>query len=202
MNQIKIGDFIAEKRKAKDMTQSDVAQKLCVTDRAVSKWECGKGMPDVSLMMPLCELLGITLNELLCGEAITEQDLAKQAENQVFDLLQERQANTKKAWLARVVVCVGLTVVFGVMLLAAYIRSSAWLITVLIIFGAVIFVVCVIVGLMLDYDAVNYECRNCRKRFVPSFKSYVWGSHTSTKKKLKCPHCQETTWCKRKLTKA
>ena len=76
MNQIKVGAFIAKCRKEQNLTQLQLAQKLMVTDRAVSKWERGKGMPDVSIMLDLCEIFGITVNELLCGEKI---DMKKDA---------------------------------------------------------------------------------------------------------------------------
>ena len=70
MNQLKIGKFIAKCRKMKNMTQADLAEKLNITDRAISKWETGKGMPDSSIMLDLCDELSITVNELLSGEKI------------------------------------------------------------------------------------------------------------------------------------
>ena len=70
MNQIKIGKFIAECRKKNNLTQMQLAEKLNITDRAISKWENGKGMPDSSLMLDLCHELNISVNELLCGELI------------------------------------------------------------------------------------------------------------------------------------
>ena len=70
MDQIKTGKFIAERRRAKHLTQRELAEKLLVSDKTVSKWETGKGLPEVSLMMPLCEILGINVNELLSGELI------------------------------------------------------------------------------------------------------------------------------------
>ena len=68
MDQIKIGRFIAEQRKVQALTQMQLAEKLNITDRAVSKWECGKAMPDSSIMLDLCDLLKISVNELLSGE--------------------------------------------------------------------------------------------------------------------------------------
>ena len=67
MDHIKVGQFIAECRKKKDLTQAQLAEKLNITDRAISKWENGKAMPDSALMLDLCDILGITVNELLCG---------------------------------------------------------------------------------------------------------------------------------------
>ena len=80
MDQIKIGKFIAECRKKNKLTQMQLAEKLNITDRAISKWENGKGMPDSSIMLDLCNELKISVNELLSGEVIKMEDYKKQAE--------------------------------------------------------------------------------------------------------------------------
>jgi transcriptional regulator with XRE-family HTH domain len=71
MDQIKIGRFIAERRKEKDLTQAQLAERLNITDRAISKWETGRSLPDSAIMLELCAILGITVHELLCGERIS-----------------------------------------------------------------------------------------------------------------------------------
>ena len=80
MNQKKIGQFIAENRKKQKMTQAELAEKLGVSDRSVSKWETGRCMPDLSLFEPLCEQLGITINELLSGEKIKTEEYQNELE--------------------------------------------------------------------------------------------------------------------------
>ncbi|MFG6331492.1 MAG: ATP-binding cassette domain-containing protein [Lachnospiraceae bacterium] len=87
MNQIKIGAFISERRKAKGFTQSQLAEKLEITDKAVSKWETGRSMPDLSLFVPLCTLLDITLNELFAGECIAEEKLKEKADEVLMDVI-------------------------------------------------------------------------------------------------------------------
>lgn len=87
MNQIKIGTFISERRKAKGWTQSQLAEKLEITDKAISKWETGRSMPDLSLFMPLCTLLDITLNELFAGECIAEENLKEKADKVLMDVI-------------------------------------------------------------------------------------------------------------------
>lgn len=87
MNQVKIGSFIATRRKANTLTQSQLAEKLGITDKAVSKWETGKSMPDLSLFMPLCDLLGITLNELLLGELISDENLKEKSNQVLFEVI-------------------------------------------------------------------------------------------------------------------
>nr|WP_300804859.1 ATP-binding cassette domain-containing protein [uncultured Acetatifactor sp.] len=87
MNQIKIGAFISERRKAKGWTQSQLAEKLEITDKAVSKWETGRSMPDLSLFMPLCTLLDVTLNELFAGERIAEEKWKERADEVLMDVI-------------------------------------------------------------------------------------------------------------------
>ena len=87
MNQIKIGAFISERRKAKGWTQSQLAEKLEITDKAISKWETGRSMPDLSLFLPLCTLLDVTLNELFAGECIAEEKLKEKADEVLMDVI-------------------------------------------------------------------------------------------------------------------
>lgn len=87
MNQIKIGSFISRCRKTKGWTQRQLAEKLGITDKAVSKWETGKSMPDLSLLAPLCDLLEITLNELLSGEYISEEDLKEKSNAVLMEII-------------------------------------------------------------------------------------------------------------------
>lgn len=87
MNQEKIGKFIAENRKAKRITQSELAEKLGVTDRAVSNWENGKNMPDLSLFKTLCDILGITINELMSGEKINNKEYNEKLEENIINTI-------------------------------------------------------------------------------------------------------------------
>lgn len=112
MDQIKIGKFIAELRKEKGMTQSDMAEKLGVSNKSVSRWETGKNMPDVSLFIPLCELLGISVNEFIIGERIEENDMEKTNEV-IIDTIDKSNKKISKARLilfisSVLIECVGL----------------------------------------------------------------------------------------------
>ena len=91
MDQNKIGKFIAECRKAKQLTQAQLAEKLNITDRAISKWETGKGMPDSSIMLELCDILGISVNELLKGESIEMENYSKAAEENLLAMKMETE---------------------------------------------------------------------------------------------------------------
>ena len=96
MDQVKIGKFIAQLRKEKNMTQLDLAKKLGVTDRAISKWENGRGMPELSIIKPLCEELSTTINELFCGEKIVEKDFTQKAEENIANTLKYTNIEIKK----------------------------------------------------------------------------------------------------------
>ena len=96
MNQIKTGKFISAMRKSKNLTQRQLAEKLNISDKTVSKWECGNGMPEVSLMLPLCEILEINVNELLSGEKIDDGNYHKKAEENMMNLIKEKEENRKK----------------------------------------------------------------------------------------------------------
>lgn len=96
MNQIKIGQFIAALRKEQNLTQLELANKLKVTDRAISKWENGRGLPDISLIVPLCEELSISVNELLCGERIVTEDITAKSEENIIETLNYSEKRVKK----------------------------------------------------------------------------------------------------------
>ena len=121
MDLIKIGTFIAEKRKENGLTQIELAEKLHITDRAVSKWECGKSLPDVAIMQSLCKIFKITINDLLNGELIPDTDKATKAESQIVDLLSERQSRTKRinaaAWLFVAIGLIEVALIVGALFL-------------------------------------------------------------------------------------
>ena len=87
MNQDKIGKFILECRKAKKLTQSELAEKLGVTDKSISNWENGRNMPDLSLFKPLCEILDITINDLISGEKVTKETIAGKKQELTIDFI-------------------------------------------------------------------------------------------------------------------
>lgn len=103
MDQIKIGKFIAQQRKEQSMTQRQLADILGISDKTVSKWETGNGLPEVSLMMPLCDSLKINVNELLSGERLTDFNYKVKAEENIMDLVNERAESKKKIILSAIV---------------------------------------------------------------------------------------------------
>lgn len=100
MDQIRIGKFIAAERKRKGYTQKQLAEILGISDKTVSKWECGNGFPEVSLLHPLCTELDISVNELLVGERVSEEDYRRKAEENMLELVKESQESKKKIILS------------------------------------------------------------------------------------------------------
>ncbi|MBE6139347.1 MAG: helix-turn-helix transcriptional regulator [Firmicutes bacterium] len=119
MNQEKIGRFIAELRKEKEMTQIDLGNKLGITDRAISKWENGRGMPDLSLLTPLCEILDVSINELLSGARLDKKDYQEKLEENIIntiDYTDKKIKKTKKIFI----ITISVILMFIVMLMVMY----------------------------------------------------------------------------------
>ena len=114
MDQVKIGNFIADIRKEKRMTQKELAEAIGVSDKAISKWECGNGMPEMSMLLPLCQELQISVNEFLSGERLSENSYSQKAEENIMNLMQEKEENNKQKRKD----ILGEGLMFGVMLCA------------------------------------------------------------------------------------
>ncbi len=116
MDQMKIGRFIAACRKEKGMTQKELAKQVGVSDKAVSKWECGNGMPELSILMPLCQMLQVNVNELLSGERLSGDSYSKKAEENIMNLMQEKEKDRKKDKMALLNAALVLALSVGVVL--------------------------------------------------------------------------------------
>lgn len=201
MEQVKIGKFIQEMRKAQSLTQRELAEKLNISDKTVSKWETGNGLPEVGLMLPLCEVLGISVNELLSSERLDEKQYFKKAEENIMDLLKEKAEAKKKIVLSLFIMLMAMISAVTLVVIAGYLEMQIWLRVLLIGIAVVIIAIAVGVACVLDREAGVYECPKCGERFVPTMKAYVLGAHTITRRRLKCPHCGKRSYCIRRLTR-
>ncbi len=202
MDQIKIGEFIASQRKINNLTQAALAEKLGITDRAVSKWERGKGMPDVSIMLDLCEIFGITVNELLCGEKMSMENSNQKNEQLLLDMAKELEKKTKIIWTSMwAILIVSMTALFAGIFIAAFlIPEGVWqLITILGI--CIIFLIPCFYALKLEVSVGAYKCKKCGHEIVPTYSEALWAMHRGTTRYLKCPECGKRTWCKKVLKK-
>ncbi|MCH5151587.1 MAG: helix-turn-helix transcriptional regulator [Clostridiales bacterium] len=202
MNQVKIGQFIKAIRKEKNLTQREVAERLGISEKTISKWETGNGLPEVSLMLPLCELLEISVNELLSGERLDEKKYFEKAEQNIMSLMEEKAQAKKKLIIAAIICVITLLAGLTLVLVAVLLEMETWLRVVLGVMGAVIIVTGIGLACVLERDAGVYECKHCGERFVPTMTAYLFAPHTPTTRRLKCPKCGKKSYCKKRLSKS
>ena len=202
MDQVKIGRFVAECRKKKNLTQAQLAESLGITDRAVSKWENGRSLPDSSIMLALCKELDISVNDLLCGEVVSMENYNKELENKLLEVVKEKERADKQLLRLEViigVVCVA--ILLGLVAVASFLQLEEWLRLVLILIGLVPFLALMPFLIKIEQTAGYYECKECGHKHVPSFKSVLWSAHMGRTRKMICPNCHKKTWQKKRISK-
>ena len=202
MDQIKIGKFIAECRKKEGLTQMQLAEKLGITDRAVSKWETGRAMPDSAIMLELCAALKISVNDLLCGEVITMDHYNKELEKNLLEMVEQKQQADKRLLTLEIFVGITATVtLFTLIFVAAFVQMADWLRFTLIGLGFAIFLAGCFCALRIEQVAGYYECKECGHRYVPTFKAVNMAMHMGRKRYMRCPKCHKKSWQKKVLNK-
>ena len=202
MDQLKIGKFIAECRKQKNLTQMQLAEKLGITDKAISKWERSIAMPDTSIMLELCDILGISVNELLSGEKISMENNNQKNEQLLLDMAKELEKKNKTIWNAMwIIMTVSiLGLIGGLAIIAFFMPEGPWML-VAIISLCVVFLIPCFYALKLEVSVGAYKCKNCGHEIVPTYKQALNAMHRGTTRYLKCPKCNKRTWCKKVLKK-
>ena len=202
MNQIKIGKFIAECRKKNNLTQAQLAEKLNITDRAISKWENGKGMPDSIIMLDLCNELKISVNELLSGEMIDMDKYNEKAEKILLEMAKKEEIQNKKLLLSMwTILGTSITFYIGILLLAVNTLEEGVLLGTIICIATIVLLIAGFIALKFEVDAGYYECKKCHNRFVPTYKEVLMAMHFGTTRHLKCPKCHKKSWAKKVMTK-
>lgn len=203
MDQVKIGKFISNERKAKGYTQKQLSELLAISDKTISKWECGNGFPEASLLLPLCNELEITVNELLTGERISQQNYKKKAEENMVNMIREKEQNKQKILLTTMIGVIS-TITFLTLLLVVCFYTDVITLPikmVLMVIAISVFGVGLYVAMWGDRKIGYFKCRNCNELFTPTFMQYNMGIHLLSTRYLKCPHCKTKTWCKKVMTK-
>ncbi len=203
MDQIKIGKFIAECRRKKGLTQMQLGEMLNITDRAVSKWERGLAMPDSSIMLELCAILGINVNELLCGEKICMEELNKESEMKLLELVNENEQKSRLLllleWMIGIlsILMLLIPIFIGALLpnLDDYVRL------IIVLSGFIPSFVGFFVATKIEQVAGYYECKECGHKYVPSFKRVTFSMHIGRTRYMKCPHCGKKSWHNKVITK-
>lgn len=200
MDQLKIGKFIAERRKMNGLTQIQLAEKLKITDRAISKWENGRSLPDSSIMLELCEVLGITVNDLLSGEVVTMSN--EQNEKILLEMVKEKEKADERLLTIEIVMGTISTVLsLALVLVSAYAPMVAWLRVVLFSIGIVFLFVIALCMLKIEQVAGYYECQECHHKYVPSYQNVLWAMHINRTRYMKCPECHKWSWQKKVISK-
>lgn len=202
MDQIKIGKFIAECRKKNNLTQAQLAERLNITDRAISKWENGKSMPDSSIMLELCSELNISVNDLLCGEKISKDAYNKQLEQNIIDMIKQKEASDKRLLTMEIVMGVLISIVFfALIFIASFAEIKSWLRITLIITGFIPFIIMLPFAIRIEQTAGYYECQICHNKYIPTFSSVLWSMHINRTRYMKCPKCNKRSWQKKIISK-
>ena len=202
MDQIKIGKFIAERRKKINITQLQLSEKLGITDKAISKWERGIAMPDTAIMLELCDILGITVNELLTGEKNNMENNQTNNEKLLLDMAKELEKKNKIIWNAMwtimTVSIIGL--IGGLAIIAFFMEEGPWML-VAILSLCVVFLIPCFYALKLEVSVGAYKCKHCGYEIVPTYKQALNSLHKGTTRYLECPKCHKRSWCKKVLKK-
>ncbi len=202
MDQIKIGKFIAECRKKENLTQMQLAEKLNITDRAISKWETGRSMPDSSIMLELCEILKISVNDLLCGEVVTMDNYNKELEQNLLEMMKQKEESDKRLLFTEIVmgICCILPLLTAV-IIALVVPMEEWLSTVIVGVSLLPLLIATPFALKIEQKAGYYECGKCGHRYVPKYKSVFAAMHMGRTRYMKCPKCEKRSWQKKVLSK-
>ena len=206
MDQVKIGKFIAERRRQANLTQMQLAEKLNITDRAVSKWETGRSLPDSAIMLELCGVLKITVNDLLCGEVVTMDNYTKELENNLLEVVKQKEQADKrllKMELVTGILCL-LPLLFCAIVLPHFIASGAikeWLGALIIGLSLLPLLIAIPFMIKIEQTAGYYECQHCGHKHIPKYKAVFFALHVHTTRYLKCPNCGKKSWQKKTISK-
>ena len=202
MDMDKIGKFIANKRKEKGLTQIELADKLNITDRAVSKWECGKSLPDSSIMLELCKILDITVNELLSGEEQEMQDYNKQVELKLVELVRQKEEADKRLLNVEIVLMIiSILFLFAAVAVFAFVELPSWAKILILVGGFVQLIIAGLISFRIEQKAGYYECKHCHNRYVPTYSRSIIAPHIGRSKYMKCPSCHRWSWHKKEISK-
>lgn len=200
MDQEKIGKFISEKRKEIGITQSELAEKLYITDRAISKWENGVCMPDVGTIPELCKILNITINDLFSGEVVNMKNNEKKLEENLMEIAKLKEEADKRLlnleWVIGILACI---VLFGAMLVSAYVEMKTYLKVIIMVSGIIVFFIAMFYALKIEQVAGYYECRNCGHKYVPGYWTCFFAPHIGRSRYMRCPKCNTKSYHKKVL---
>lgn len=202
MNQMKIGSFLKELRKENELTQEQLAEKLNVSNRSVSRWETGKSMPDSSIMLELCDVLGISVNDLLCGEVVSMDNYNKELESNLLEMIKQKEQADKRLLSLEIFVGVVVSaILFTLVFVSGFVQMEIWLRIVLIVTGVILFAIGIAYAIRIEQTAGYYQCAKCGHKYVPTYSSVLWAMHVNRTRYMRCPKCNQYSWQKKVISK-
>ena len=201
MDYNKIGKFIESERKAKKLTQAKLAELIFVSEKTISKWENGKGIPETNSLPKLCEIFNVGLNELLNGGRTVVEN-KQHNDKLLLDMAKEIDQKNKIIWTSMWVI-MGVSLIallVGLFLISLFVPKGVWQL-VAIISLCVVFLIPCFYALKLEVSVGAYKCKNCGSEIVPTYSEALWAMHRGTTRYLKCPNCNKRTWCKKVIKK-
>ncbi|MBR2861019.1 MAG: helix-turn-helix transcriptional regulator [Clostridia bacterium] len=202
MDLLKIGAFIAKCRKNKNLTQMQLAEKLNITDRAVSKWETGKALPDSSIMLELCSILEINVQDLLSGEVVSMNNLNEKTEQLLLEITKQKEEADRRLLAVEVVLgVITIAILLCLCIIAAYVEMEDWLRITLICAGFIPLAIAIPFMLKIEQVAGYYECKKCGHKYVPTFKAINLAPHMCRTRYMRCPNCNKKSWQKKVISK-
>lgn len=202
MDLIKIGKFISTKRKENNLTQEELAEKLNITDRAVSKWERGLSLPDADKMLDLCNILDINVNELLIGEE-NMKDEKKKTDELLIELAKQDELKNKRLitdmW---VLTTTAFVFYIALIIISSILLGEGPVLATIVCISTVILLIVCFYGFKLEVDAGYFECRHCHHVFEEkNYFKLLMAPHMGTSRYQKCPKCGKRTFAKKVMTK-
>ena len=202
MDQLKIGKFIAMCRKKSSLTQAQLAEKLNITDRAISKWETGKSMPDSSVMLELCDVLGISVTDLLCGEVVTMENYNKELENNLLEMVKQKEQTDKRLLTIEIVMgIVCLIPLLAAIWLVLAIPLEEKMETAIVLASLIPLLVAAPFAIKIEQQAGYYKCQKCGHKHIPQYASVFWAMHINRTRYMRCPKCGKKSWQKKVISK-
>ena len=198
MDYNKIGNFISSERKKRKLTQAKLAEKLYVSEKTISKWENANGVPDTNSLLKLSEIFEISINELLNGERISQDNYINKAEEKLLELQIKNTEKDKILLSMEIVIGVlSILILLSLTFVASFLQMQTWLRISLIIFSFIVAIIGILFALKIEQIAGYYVCKKCNHKYIPKYSQVLWATHINRTRHMKCPNCEHRTWHKK-----
>nr|MBE6545021.1 helix-turn-helix transcriptional regulator [Oscillospiraceae bacterium] len=202
MDQVKIGKFIAECRKKVNLTQMQLAEKLGITDKAISKWERGIAMPDSSIMLKLCDILNISVNDLLCGEVVTMDNYNKEIEKNLIEMVKQKEEADKRLLKAEIVLgIIAILPFIAAVVIATIMPMEEWRAGLFVGLSLLPLLIATPFAIKIEQKAGYYKCSKCGHRHLPRYSNVFLAMHINRTRYMRCPKCGKMSWQKKVISK-